>query len=44
MGYETEDGAKGVGLATTQAVVIGSVLILILNYILTVFLINTGLA
>ena len=44
MGYETEDGARGVGLATTQAVVIGSILILILNYVLTVFLMNTGLA
>lgn len=44
MGYETDDGAKGVGLATTKAVVIGSILILIINYILTTFLINTGLS
>ncbi len=44
MGYQTEDGARGVGLATTQAVVIGSILILIINYILTSFLINTGLS
>lgn len=44
MGYQTEDGARGVGLATTQAVVIGSILILIVNYILTSFLVNTGLS
>lgn len=44
MGYESEDGAKGVGKATTTAVVIGSILILIMNYVLTTFLMNTGLS
>lgn len=44
VGYYTEEGARGVGMATTQAVVIGSILILITNYILTSFLIHTGLS
>lgn len=44
MGYQTEEGARGVGQATTQAVVIGSILILIINYILTSFLVNTGMS
>lgn len=44
MGYQTEDGARGVGLATTESVVVGSILILVFNYILTSFLINTGLS
>jgi len=34
-GYTTENGAKGVGRATTQSVVTSSVLILIFNYIVT---------
>lgn len=34
-GYYTHDGARGVGRATTQAVVLGSMLILISNYFLT---------
>lgn len=34
-GYRTEGGAEGVGRATTQAVVISSVVILILDYFLT---------
>jgi phospholipid/cholesterol/gamma-HCH transport system permease protein len=37
-GYYTRGGARGVGIATTQAVVIGSILILIANYFLTAFL------
>lgn len=44
MGYKTIGGAKGVGTATTNAVVIGSILILIGNYILSSFLYNTGIA
>lgn len=34
-GYNTEGGARGVGLSTTQAVVVGSILILVSNYFLT---------
>lgn len=34
-GYYTSGGARGVGIATTQAVVIGSIMILISNYFLT---------
>ena len=34
-GYNTEGGARGVGLSTTQAVVVSSILILISNYFLT---------
>lgn len=37
-GYEAAGGARGVGLATTQAVVIGSVSIMILDYFLTVIM------
>jgi len=44
MGYKTEGGARGVGIATTQAVVIGAILILISNYILASFLYNTGIS
>lgn len=43
-GYYTEGGARGVGIATTQAVVLGSMLILVINYILSSILYNTGLA
>ncbi len=39
-GYYTFGGARGVGRATTQAVVLSSVLILITNYFLTKFLDN----
>ncbi|RJO67521.1 MAG: ABC transporter permease [Myxococcales bacterium] len=39
-GYTTQGGARGVGLATTQAVVISSVTILVTDYFLTQF-INT---
>jgi phospholipid/cholesterol/gamma-HCH transport system permease protein len=34
-GYYTHDGARGVGRATTEAVVLSSILILIANYFLT---------
>lgn len=34
-GYNTDQGARGVGLATTQSVVISSIMILISNYFLT---------
>jgi phospholipid/cholesterol/gamma-HCH transport system permease protein len=34
-GYYTTGGARGVGLATTQSVVLGSIMILIANYFLT---------
>jgi phospholipid/cholesterol/gamma-HCH transport system permease protein len=34
-GYNTQRGAKGVGQATTSAVVVASVLVLIGDYILT---------
>ncbi|MBW1873095.1 MAG: ABC transporter permease [Deltaproteobacteria bacterium] len=37
-GYRAEGGARGVGSATTQAVVIGSVSIMILDYFLTVLM------
>ena len=34
-GYRTTGGARGVGISTTQSVVLGSILILISNYFLT---------
>lgn len=34
-GFYAQGGARGVGVATTQAVVLGSVLILVLDYLLT---------
>lgn len=37
-GFNTRGGARGVGLATTQSVVIGSILILMANYFLTAML------
>lgn len=37
-GYHTEGGARGVGLATTQAVVISSVTLLVLNYFIALAL------
>lgn len=37
-GFRTEAGAKGVGKATTRAVVISSILILILNFFMSKFL------
>jgi phospholipid/cholesterol/gamma-HCH transport system permease protein len=41
-GYHTKGGARGVGIATTRSVVIGSILILIANYFLTALLFETG--
>lgn len=43
-GYITTGGAQGVGRATTNSVVIGSILILIANYFLSSILFQTGLA
>jgi phospholipid/cholesterol/gamma-HCH transport system permease protein len=40
-GYTTMGGARGVGLSTTQAVVLGSIMILIANYFLTAALFET---
>ncbi|MCA9770576.1 ABC transporter permease [Candidatus Dependentiae bacterium] len=37
-GYHTHGGARGVGISTTQSVVVSSILILITNYFLTKFL------
>jgi phospholipid/cholesterol/gamma-HCH transport system permease protein len=37
-GYNANGGARGVGIATTQAVVIGSIAIFILDYVLTTIL------
>jgi phospholipid/cholesterol/gamma-HCH transport system permease protein len=34
-GYQSRGGAQGVGIATTQAVVTGAILILVFDYILT---------
>jgi phospholipid/cholesterol/gamma-HCH transport system permease protein len=44
MGYYTSGGARGVGKATTKSVVIGSLLILIANYLLSTLLYNVGIA
>jgi phospholipid/cholesterol/gamma-HCH transport system permease protein len=40
-GYNAAGGARGVGAATTQAVVIGSITIFILDYVLTTILLQT---
>ena len=37
-GFYTRGGAKGVGIATTQSVVIACIMILIANYFLTTIL------
>lgn len=37
-GYNAKGGARGVGIATTQAVVIGSISVFILDYVLTALL------
>ncbi len=34
-GYNTKQGAKGVGMATTNAVVISAIMVLLFNYVLT---------
>lgn len=43
-GFNTSGGAQGVGRATTQSVVLGSILILIANYFLTSWLFQSGLS
>jgi phospholipid/cholesterol/gamma-HCH transport system permease protein len=43
MGYTTQGGAEGVGAATTQSVVIGSIAILIINYLLSSLLFKVGI-
>ena len=42
-GYSAQGGAQGVGRATTSTVVIGCILILISNYVLSVLLFKVGL-
>lgn len=42
-GFQTSGGARGVGLATTQAVVLGCIAILVSNYFLSVYLLKVGL-
>ncbi|MCL5436511.1 MAG: ABC transporter permease [Candidatus Dependentiae bacterium] len=41
-GFHTSGGAQGVGRATTQSVVLGSILILVANYFLTSWLFQSG--
>jgi phospholipid/cholesterol/gamma-HCH transport system permease protein len=43
-GYQTSGGARGVGIATTQSVVVGSIMILAANYFLSSLLFQTGIA
>jgi len=43
-GYNTSKSASGVGEATNKAVVFGSISIFVLDYFLTVFLTETGIA
>jgi phospholipid/cholesterol/gamma-HCH transport system permease protein len=43
-GYRTRGGARGVGRATTRAVVVGSIMILIANYFLSFFLYESGIS
>lgn len=42
-GFQTSGGARGVGLSTTQAVVIGCIAILVSNYFLSEYLLKVGL-
>jgi len=42
-GYYTQGGARGVGIATTETVVTGAILVLIANYILSMIMFQTGL-
>ncbi len=42
-GLQTTGGARGVGLATTNAVVMGCIAILVSNYFLSVYLLKVGL-
>jgi phospholipid/cholesterol/gamma-HCH transport system permease protein len=41
-GYRTRDGARGVGISATQSVVIGSTIILLINYIMSSILFEIG--
>lgn len=43
-GFNTSGGAQGVGRATTQSVVLGSIIILISNYFLSSFLFQSGIS
>lgn len=43
-GYTTRGGARGVGIATTQTVVTGSILVLAANYLLSALMFQTGIA
>lgn len=43
-GYQTIGGARGVGISTTRAVVLGSIMILIANYFLSSFLHTVGIS
>jgi phospholipid/cholesterol/gamma-HCH transport system permease protein len=43
-GYHTHGGARGVGIATTRSVVMGSIMILIANYFLSSFLHTIGVS
>ena len=43
-GYFTTGGARGVGIATTRSVVVGSIMILIANYFLSSLLFQTGIS
>ena len=43
-GYLTTGGAQGVGIATTQSVVVGSIMVLIANYFLSSLLFQIGIA
>ncbi len=42
-GYTAEGGAEGIGKATTRCVIIGCLLILIANYLISTFLFQAGL-
>ena len=42
-GFSTKGGARGVGISTTQSVVLGCIIILISNYFLSAFLFKVGL-
>jgi len=42
-GYNAQSGARGVGVATTDTVVVGSICILVANYMLSALMFYTGL-
>jgi phospholipid/cholesterol/gamma-HCH transport system permease protein len=43
-GYHTTGGARGVGISTTSSVVLGSIMILVANYLLSSILFETGIS